>query len=87
VVAIVYQRWSTSGVPSVKSKSGVVDNVGISFEIVSHSTIVQSYFQFRFGGRHLESVVTNVGYVDVVIVWSAVVENVEVTVGIMSVCC
>ncbi len=39
---IVYQRRSTSGsVPSVKSKSGVVGNVGVAFEIVSLASAVQ----------------------------------------------
>ncbi len=43
--AIVYQRQSTSGnVPSVKSKSGVVENVGVAFEIVSKSTTAQKIF-------------------------------------------
>jgi hypothetical protein len=40
--AIVYQRRSTSGsVPSVKSKSGVVENVGVTFEIASQFYYVQ----------------------------------------------
>ena len=43
--AIVYQRRSTSGsVPNVKSKSGVVENVGVAFEIASQSTTVQKLF-------------------------------------------
>ncbi len=43
--AIVYQRRSTSGsAPSVKSKSGVVGNVGVAFEIVSLSIAVQKLF-------------------------------------------
>ncbi len=43
--AIVYQRWSVSGsVPSVKSKSGVVEKVGVAFEIASQSTTAQKLF-------------------------------------------
>ncbi len=43
--AIVYQRRSTSGcVPSVKSKSGVVENVGVAFEIASKFPFVQKFF-------------------------------------------
>jgi len=39
---IVYQPLSTSGsVPSVKSKSGVVENVGVAFEIAWKSPSVQ----------------------------------------------
>ena len=42
---IVYQPLSTSGsVPSVKSKSGVVENVGVAFEIASKSPSVQKLF-------------------------------------------
>ena len=42
---IVYQRRSTSdSVPSVKSKSGVVKNVGVAFEIASKSPSVQKLF-------------------------------------------
>ena len=45
--AIVYQRRSTSGsVPSVKSMSGVVENVGVAFEIASQYTTVQKLFPF-----------------------------------------
>jgi hypothetical protein len=61
----VGQRRPTSGsVHSVKSKSGVIENMLAAFGIVSQSITVQkfkSYFQFRFGGRHLESVVINDG--------------------------
>jgi hypothetical protein len=40
--AIVYQRRSTLGsVPSVKSKSGVVENVAVAFEIASQFYYVQ----------------------------------------------
>ncbi len=43
--AIVYQRRSTSGsVPSVKSKSYMVGNVGVAFDILSLSTAVQKLF-------------------------------------------
>jgi hypothetical protein len=60
--AIVHQRRSTSGsVPNVKSKSGVVENVGVGFEIASNLLPFKSCFQFRFGGRHFDSVVNNVG--------------------------
>jgi hypothetical protein len=60
--AIVYQRRPTSdSVPSVKSKSGVVESFGVAFEIASQSTTVQKFFQLRFAGRHLETVVSNVG--------------------------
>jgi len=34
---------------------------GVAFEIASQST-VQKLFQFRFGGRHLESIFANVGW-------------------------
>ncbi len=43
--AIVYQRRSTSdSVPSVKSKSGVVENVGVAFEIAWKFPSVQKLF-------------------------------------------
>ncbi len=43
--AIVYQRRSTSdSVPSVKSKSSVVENVGVAFEIASKFPSVQKLF-------------------------------------------
>ena len=43
---MVYQRRSTScSDPSVKSKSGVVENVGAAFEIASQSISVQKLFQ------------------------------------------
>ncbi len=43
--AIVYQRQSASGnVPSVKSKSDVVEKVGVAFEIAWQSTTVQQLF-------------------------------------------
>ena len=45
----------------------------------------KSYFQFRFCGRHLES--PTLCDIYVVVFRSAVVENVGVAVGIMSVCC
>ena len=42
---IVFQPLSTSGsVPSVKLKSGVVENVGVAFEIASKSPSVQKLF-------------------------------------------
>ncbi len=42
---IVYQRRSTSSsVPSVKSKSGVVENVGAAFEHALQTTTVQKLF-------------------------------------------
>jgi hypothetical protein len=40
--------------------SGVVENVEVAFEIASQLSF-KSYLQFRFGGRHLEAEVTNVG--------------------------
>jgi hypothetical protein len=43
----------------------------------------KAYFQFRFGGHHLESVVKMSGDIDVVMIRSAVVENVGVAVGII----
>ncbi len=44
--AIVYQRPSaSSSVPSVKSKSGVID---VAFEIASQSPTVQTLFPFSF---------------------------------------
>ena len=43
--AIVYQRRSTSqSVPSGKSKSGVVENVGVAFESASKSPSVHKLF-------------------------------------------
>ncbi len=58
----VCQHRQTSGsVLGVKSKSGVVENVGQPLESRCKQLPFKSYFQFRFGGRHLESVVTNVG--------------------------
>ncbi len=49
--AIVYQRRSTFGsVHSVKSKSGVVGNVGVAFEIVSLSSAVQKLFPLSSSG-------------------------------------
>ena len=42
---IVYQRRSTAvSIHSVKSKSGVVENVGVAFEIASQSFTVQKLF-------------------------------------------
>jgi len=46
----------------------------------------ENYFQFRFGGRHLESVVNNVGDIKIVTFRSAVVEHMKLAVGIMFVC-
>ena len=87
----VGQRRPMSGsVPSVKSRSGVdawSKMLGPPLKSRHNQLPFKSYFQFRFGGRHLESVVTNVGDIDVVIFRSAMVESVRVDVGIMSVCC
>ncbi len=43
-------------------KSDMVDNVGVAVGIAAHSLAVQKLFPLPvFAGRHLESVVTNVG--------------------------
>ncbi len=58
----VDQDWQTSGRDvSVKRKSGVIENMGQYLESRRNLAPFKSYFQFRFGGRQLESVVTNVG--------------------------
>ena len=46
---------------SVKSKSGMVENVGQPLKSRLNQLQFKSYFQFRFGGRHLETVINNVG--------------------------
>ncbi len=93
--AIVYQRRSAYGsVPSVKSKSGVVGNVLVAFEIVSLRTAVHLIIcrSKVISSSGLVAAILNrssptSGDVDVVIVMSVMIENVGVTVGIMSVCC
>jgi len=76
-VSNVDQRRLTSGnILSVKSKSGVIEN-GTWWQPLEsrcNQLLFKSYFQFRFGGRHLGSVV------------NVVVKNMGVAVGIMSVC-
>ncbi len=63
----VDQRRRTSGsVPSVKSKSSVVENVGTAFGIALHTTTVQELFPFpvsvaailNFGSRQRRPVST-----------------------------
>ncbi len=39
--SVIVCQPQTDSVPSVKSKSGVVENVGVAFEIASQSTTVQ----------------------------------------------
>jgi len=57
-------RLMPGSVISVTSKSGVVDNVGQPLQSRRNQLpfeTFESYFQFRFQGRHLESVLNNVG--------------------------
>ena len=83
---IVYQRRLASGsVPSVKSKSGVVENVEVAFEnrvAVYHC----SKFISSFGlvAAILNRLSPTSGDVDVIIVRLAMVEKVGVAVGIRS---
>jgi hypothetical protein len=59
------------------SKSSVVENGGQPLESRCIKQLpFTSYFEFRFGGRHLESAVNYV--IEVVMTRSAVVENVGV---------
>jgi hypothetical protein len=56
-----HRRPMAGNVLSVKSKSGVVGNVGAAFGIASQLTTSETLFPFRFGGRHLACVVSDVG--------------------------
>ena len=62
LINVGLRRLTSGRVLSVKSKSGVVENMWDRQPLESRHTPFpfKSYFQFRFGVRHLELVVNNV---------------------------